>query len=269
MELTNEGRGEAVRRSRRLAVLIDADNTSPKWADAIFQEVATFGDAIVRRIYGDFASGGLKGWEDVLRSHAVIPHHQIAYTKGKNSSDIALVIDAMDLLHSGPCEGFVLVSSDSDFTRLASRAREAGLDVFGIGEKKTPDAFRKACKRFIFVENLLAEDIEADEEGGRQPENVEAGQQGAHQPNVATSDGGMKKFPPSKVVPLVRKAMANPDGEEWVSLSAVGSYLHRADPEFDVRAYGCAKLSDLVERTGNFEVDRKRNRLRVKDRPSK
>ena len=243
-------------RTLRLAVLIDADNTSSKWADAIFKEVATFGEAMVRRIYGDFSGQSLKGWEDVLRSHAVIPYHQVAYTKGKNSSDIALVIDAMDLLHAGHCDGFVLVSSDSDFTRLASRAREAGLDVFGIGREKTPDAFRKACKRFIFVENLLDEDDDPNQDKSPQA-------------RAAAVDEVQKKFPPSKVVPLVRKAMANPDGDEWVSLSAVGSYLHRADPDFDVRAYGCTKLSELLEKTGSFDVDRERNQVRLKAKPGK
>lgn len=239
-----------------LAVLIDADNTSAKWADAVFKEVATLGEAMVRRIYGDFSGQGLKSWEGVLRSHAVIPNQQFAYTKGKNSSDIALVIDAMDLLHTGRFDGFVLVSSDSDFTRLASRAREAGLDVFGIGRRTTPDAFRKACKRFIFVENLLAEDAGVGEEESPQP-------------RAAASDEDMRKLPPTKVVPLVLRAMANPDGDEWVSLSAVGSRLRQAEPDFDVRTYGCAKLTDLMEKTGHFEVDRKLQQLRVRGKRSK
>ncbi len=140
----------------RLAVLIDADNTSAQWSEAIFEEVATIGEASVRRIYGDFSGSQLASWQQKLTAHAVVPHQQFAYTKGKNSSDIALVIDAMDLLHSGRFDGFVLVSSDSDFTRLASRVREQGLDVFGIGKQGTPESFRKACKRFIFIENLLA-----------------------------------------------------------------------------------------------------------------
>ena len=141
-----------------LAVLIDADNSSPKWAEAIFEEIASLGEASVRRIYGDFSRQQLSGWQEKLPTLALVPHHQPANTVGKNSSDIALVIDAMDLLHTGRFDGFVLISSDSDFTRLASRIREQGLDVYGIGQKKTPDAFRKACKRFIFVENLLHQD---------------------------------------------------------------------------------------------------------------
>ena len=253
MDLTQEFRREAIPRTLHLAVLIDADNTSAKWADAIFKEVATLGEAMVRRIYGDFSGQGLKSWEGVLRSHAVIPNQQFAYTKGKNSSDIALVIDAMDLLHTGRFDGFVLVSSDSDFTRLASRAREAGLDVFGIGRKTTPDAFRKACKRFIFVENLLTDD-------------AGDGQEAAQPAKVAADGEDLAKQPPSKVVPLALRAMANLDEDEgeWVSLSAVGSRLRQAEPDFDVRTYGCAKLSDLMEKTGHFEVNRKQQRLRVR-----
>ena len=143
-----------VQPTKLLAVLIDADNTSPKHAKAIFDEVSSLGEASVRRCYGDFSSQRMNGWSEQVASLGLVPHHQPANTVGKNASDIALVIDAMDLLHSGRFDGFVLVSSDSDFTRLASRIREQGLDVYGIGEKKTPDAFRQACKRFIFVENL-------------------------------------------------------------------------------------------------------------------
>ena len=126
----------------RLAVLIDADNTAAKWADAIFREIATLGEASVRRIYGDFSGPHLRSWEKKLAGLAVIPHQQFSYTKGKNSSDIALVIDAMDLMHTGRFDGFVLVSSDSDFTRLAGRLREQGLQVFGIGRTNTPEAWR-------------------------------------------------------------------------------------------------------------------------------
>jgi len=140
-------------RSPRLAVLIDADNASPRIADGLFEEVAKIGEASVRRIYGDFSGPRLKAWADILSKHAIIPHQQFAYITGKNASDIALVIDAMDLLHSGRFDGFCLVSSDSDFTRLASRVREQGLDVYGFGEQKTPESFRQACRRFIYTEN--------------------------------------------------------------------------------------------------------------------
>ena len=144
-------------RPRRLAILIDADNTSPRIAAGLFEEVAKFGEARVRRIYGDFSGQRLKSWAEILQKYAIDPYQQFAYTTGKNASDIALVIDAMDLLHSGRFDGFCLVSSDSDFTRLASRLREQGADVFGFGEQKTPESFRQACRKFIYTENLLPE----------------------------------------------------------------------------------------------------------------
>ena len=242
MTSTNDSAGPAS--VPRLAVLIDADNTSPSWAEAIFEEVATLGEASVRRIYGDFSNQQLSGWNKKLENFAVLPHQQFAYTKGKNSSDITLVIDAMDLLHSGRFDGFVLVSSDSDFTRLASRIREEGLDVFGIGRENTPEAFRKACKRFIFVENLL----EGDLEDGR----------------VAKAAESRRKQQPSKAVPLIRAAMRGQDEEDWIELSIIGSHIHAANPDFDSRTYGCAKLSDLLEKTGLFEVDRNATPMRAR-----
>lgn len=228
-----------------LAVLIDADNTSPKFATAIFEEVASFGEASVRRIYGDFASPQLGGWNRILLEHGLNPQQSPAYTTGKNSSDIALVIDAMDLLHTGRFQGFVLVSSDSDFTSLASRIREQGLDVYGIGQKKTPDAFRRACKRFIFVENLGADVAEPAVEGTQPPRA-----QPATEANT--------KEQPSKVVPLVISAMnsIDPDGD-WFSLGQLGQYLVSANPEFDPRTYGSAKLSDLLRKSGRFEVSQR------------
>src|SRR3982751_3483414 len=142
-------------RSPRLAVLIDADNASAKIADGLFEEIAKIGEASVRRIYGDFPNARSRGWADILSKHAIIPQQQFAYTTGKNASDITLVIDAMDLLPRGRFGGFGLVSSDSDFTRLAARIREQGIDVFGFGEQKTPESFRQACRRFVYTENLL------------------------------------------------------------------------------------------------------------------
>jgi len=142
-------------RAPRLAVLIDADNTSPRIASGLFEEIAKIGEASVRRIYGDFSGSQLRPWAKILSTHAIMPHQNFAYTPGKNASDIALVIDAMDLLHSGRFEGFCLVSSDSDFTRLAARIREQGVDVYGFGEQKTPESFRQPCRRFVYTENLL------------------------------------------------------------------------------------------------------------------
>lgn len=231
-----------------LAVLIDADNTSPKFAAAIFEEIASFGEASVRRIYGDFASPQLGGWNRILLEHGLNPQQSPAYTTGKNSSDIALVIDAMDLLHTGRFAGFVLVSSDSDFTSLASRIREQGLDVYGIGQKKTPDAFRRACKRFIFVENLggdLADAAPVPPTGGAEVTPA----------RVAVVQEANTKEQPSKVVPLVISAMnsIDPDGD-WFSMGQLGQYLVSANPEFDPRTYGSAKLSDLLRKTGRFQV---------------
>ena len=160
--------------SRRLAVLIDADNTSPSIADGLFDEIAKIGEASVRRIYGDFSGQRLKSWADILSQHAIIPHQNFAYTAGKNASDIALVIDAMDLLHSGRFDGFCLVSSDSDFTRLAARIREQGADVYGFGAQKTPESFRQACRRFIYTENLLPEAPAPDRAAGRRQASATA-----------------------------------------------------------------------------------------------
>src|SRR5262245_59728529 len=205
-------------RSPRLAVLIDADNTSAKIADRLFEEIAQLGEASVRRIYGDFTRAGLRGWTDILAKHAIIAHQQFAYTTGKNASDITLVIDAMDLMHSGRFEGFCLVSSDSDFTRLASRIRENGLDDFGFGEKKTPESFRQACRRFIYTENLL-------------PVVAAPGQKKA----AATRP----LEPPGAAVPVLARAIAQIDSEDgWVGLGVVGQHLSNLASDFDPRTYG-------------------------------
>ena len=179
-------------RLRRFAVLIDADNTSPRIAAGLFEEIAKFGEASVRRIYGDFSSPRMKSWADILQKYAIDPYQQFAYTTGKNASDIALVIDAMDLLHSRRFDGFCLVSSDSDFTRLASRLREEGADVYGFGAQKTPESFRQACRRFIYIENLLPEaEVSTPDEGPtrtRQP--AERGRSHPDQGDRADGDGG-------------------------------------------------------------------------------
>lgn len=234
-------------RSPRLAVLIDADNASARIADGLFEEIAKIGEASVRRIYGDFSSSRMKQWTDLLARHAIIPHQQFAYTKGKNASDITLVIDAMDLLHSGRFDGFCLISSDSDFTRLASRIREQGVDVFGFGEQKTPESFRQACRRFIYTENLLPE---------------------APAPDRETGSDGKALQPPSAAAPILRKAIAQIDNEGgWVALANVGHRLADLAPDFDSRTYGFAKLSDLVAKTGAFEIEKPESggmRIRLK-----
>ncbi|MEO0681912.1 MAG: NYN domain-containing protein [Pseudomonadota bacterium] len=237
----------------RLAVLIDADNTSPKVVEGLFLEIAKLGDASVRRIYGDFSDDRLKSWTKVLAPFAIIPHQQFSYTTGKNSADITLVIDAMDLLHSGRFDGFCLVSSDSDFTRLASRIREEGVDVYGFGQKKTPEAFRQACRRFFYIENLMP-DGEAPAENG----------------DAAPAPAAGRHEAPSRAVPIIRKAMEGlADEDGWVSLGVIGQRLGNIAPDFDSRTYGSSKLSDAIRRTGAFELEMDdANHMRVRLRPT-
>ncbi|MDX0491530.1 NYN domain-containing protein [Sinorhizobium medicae] len=239
-------------RSPRLAVLIDADNASAKIVDGLFEEIAKIGEASVRRIYGDFASARSKAWIDVLAKHAIIPQQQFAYTTGKNASDITHVIDAMDLLHSGRFDGFCLVSSDSDFTRLAARIREQGVDVFGFGEQKTPESFRQACRRFIYTENLLPGVAANGSDAAIAPKSLQ---------------------PPSAATPIVKKVIGQMETEDgWVPLGAVGTQLANLASDFDPRTYGFRKLSDLVRKTGAFELEQlegKPLRIRVKQSGSK
>ncbi|MET0361000.1 MAG: NYN domain-containing protein [Sphingobium sp.] len=226
-------------RAPRLAVLIDADNASARIASGLFEEIAKIGEASVRRIYGDFSSPRSRSWSEILAKWAINPQHSIAYTVGKNASDIALVIDAMDLLHSGRFDGFCLVSSDSDFTALAARIREQGVDVYGFGEQKTPESFRQACRRFIYTENLLPE-----APAPSQPEKPDA------RPEALTR-------PPVMAIPLMQRAVRHLDNEDgWVALGNVGKMLSELNSDFDPRTYGFAKLSTLVEKTGAFDIDR-------------
>ena len=185
-----------------LAVLIDADNTSARYAQAIFEEIVKLGEANVRRIYGDFSNNRLQGWDGAIKSLAILQHQQRSNTTGKNAADIALVIDAMDLMHKGKLDGFCLVSSDSDFTRLAQRLREDGLPVYGFGERKTPEAFKNACNRFIYVENLVA----------ASPDRASA----------AAGAGSEKKESPKKAVRIIARAMEDSDDDGWTHL---GTFL--------------------------------------------
>jgi uncharacterized LabA/DUF88 family protein len=246
-ELMRQGRNDplgqetpmANARTPRLCVLIDADNVPASYAEVIFEEIAALGEASVRRIYGDWSALRLNAWAKKVAALGLVADQQFSNTKGKNASDIGLVIAAMDFLHSGLFDGFVLVSSDSDFTRLAARVREQGLDVYGIGEKKTPEAFRMACKRFIYVENLgVAEEAPQLQ----RPEASEPAKPGS-------------KEAPAKAIPLIVAAMRaiDPDGE-WYTLGPVGQFITQANPDFDTRTYGAAKLSDLVRRLPRFEV---------------
>jgi hypothetical protein len=234
-----------------LAVLIDADNTSPRYAGAIFEEIAAIGEASVRRCYGDFSSQQMVGWNKIQAEHGLVPLHSPAYTVGKNSSDISLVIDAMDLMHTGRFNGFVLVSSDSDFTRLASRIREQGLDVYGIGQQKTPEAFRRVCKRFIFLENLVGTaPAPKPTPPGQKPAPAAEKPEPAPQPSRASA-------PLTEARDIILRAMdAIGQEDEWFALGPLGQYITAANPDFDTRTYGKKKLSDLVQDLKIFETKR-------------
>ncbi|MBS0546798.1 MAG: NYN domain-containing protein, partial [Proteobacteria bacterium] len=222
----------------------------PRIVAGLFEEIAKFGEASVRRIYGDFSSPRLKSWSDVLQKYAIDPYQQFAYTSGKNASDIALVIDAMDLLHSRRFDGFCLVSSDSDFTRLASRLREEGADVYGFGARKTPESFRQACRRFIYTENLV-------------PESAAAAARDSAAPKAAPPvDAGA-------AVDILNKALSQMESDDgWFGLRAVGQRLANVASDFDPRTYGFRNLSDLVRQSGAFEIDSSEGRaMRIRSRP--
>ena len=228
----------------RLAVLIDADNAQPAIADGLLAEVAKYGTAHVKRAYGDWTGTNLRSWKDQLLTLSIQPIQQFAYTTGKNATDAAMVIDAMDLLYSGRFDGFCLVSSDSDFTRLASRIRESGLTVYGFGERKTPKPFVAACDKFIYIENLI-DPRSGDAPAGTAPR--------AKQPTPAArlaSDGVLVNL-------LANAVEAASDDDGWAPLSGVGNIVTKQRPDFDSRSYGYAKLSDLMAATKVFELDRR------------
>ncbi|MET4130103.1 NYN domain-containing protein [Roseovarius sp. MBR-6] len=217
-----------------LAVLIDADNVPAKFADAILREVTSYGEPGLRRVYGDWSSQQLAGWTRTAQKLGLVQHQQTANTKGKNASDIGLVIDAMDILHAGHFDGFVLVSSDSDFTRLASRIREQGLTVIGIGEAKAPDALKNACNRFVAIENIY-------EEAGDTPASAPK----ARLDSARVADARR----------LIFDAMEKIDSEdEWYPLGRIGQQIQADKPDFDTRSYGKKKLSDLIAELKVFET---------------
>jgi len=229
----------------KLAVLIDADNAQPSIVDGLLSEIAKYGTANVKRIYGDWTLSGLKGWKEVLLEYSIQPIQQFGYTSGKNATDSALIIDAMDLLYTDKFDGFCIVSSDSDFTKLASRIREAGLFVYGFGEKKTPKAFVSACDKFIFTEVLRSKD-DYTEQIKRKTTNE------------------LKKD--TKLVHLLRNAVeASSDDSGWAHLASVGSNVAKQAPEFDPRNYGYKKLGELASATKLFQLEERT----VGDGPSK
>ncbi len=226
-----------------LAVLIDADNIPAKFAGPILKEITTFGEPALRRVYGDWSSGRLEKWTKEVRALGLVAHQESANTVGKNASDIGLVIDAMDILHTGRFDGFVLVSSDSDFTALANRIREQGLDVIGIGEAKAPESLRNVCNRFILIENIVEDDEPA-------------------KPGRAKTSG---KQPPTNAIQLILNAMDKIDQDgEWYPLGRVGQTIAADNPDFDPRTYGKRKLLDLIETLKRFETKREGNHLFVR-----
>ena len=236
---------------KHLAVLIDADNASADIVEGLFEEVAKYGIASVKRIYGDWTGPQLGGWKKVLLDHSIQPMQQFAYTKGKNATDSALIIDAMDLLYTRRFDGFCLVSSDSDFTRLAARLREEGLEVIGFGEQKTPTPFRKACDRFIYTELLRADTEPQETDTGLPAESVQALTSVAGAPNASTAVKPQKI--PVKLITKVIDDLSEEDG--WALLAALGENLRKLKSDFDPRLFGYKKLSDLIRaRNGQFEL---------------
>ncbi|MBC8430644.1 MAG: NYN domain-containing protein [Desulfobacterales bacterium] len=221
--------------TEKLAVLIDADNAQPAIVEGLLTEIAKYGTANVKRIYGDWTAPDLKGWKEVLLQYSIQPIQQFGYTKGKNATDSAMIIDAMDLLYTDKFDGFCIVSSDSDFTKLASRIREAGLFVYGFGEKKTPGPFVSACDKFIFTEVLRSKDDYSDKIKRK-----------------TTSE--LKKD--TKLVNLLRNAVeASSDDSGWAHLASVGSNIANQAPEFDPRNYGYKKLGELASATKLFQIE--------------
>ena len=219
----------------KLAVLIDADNAQPSIIEELLAEIAKYGTANVKRIYGDWTGSHLKGWKEVLLKHSIQPIQQFRYTVGKNATDTAMIIDAMDLLYTNKFGGFCIVSSDSDFTKLASRIRESGLVVYGFGEKKTPEAFVSACDKFIYTEVLISK--EDDRQSIKQKSANELKQN-------------------TKLVNLLRNAVeASSDDSGWAHLAPVGSNIAKQAPDFDPRNYGYKKLGELIAATKLFETE--------------
>ena len=230
----------------KLAVLVDADNTQASIIDGLLAEIAKYGVASVKRIYGDWTSTNLRSWKDKLLEFAIQPIQQFAYTSGKNSTDSAMIIDAMDLLYTENLDGFCVVSSDSDFTRIAMRLREDGKLVLGFGQKKTPKPFVAACDKFIYTEILREPEVETED---NRPEK-----------EAARKAAAAEFKADRKVAALLRSAVEDAADEfGWAYLGAVGTYVANRQPEFDPRNYGYRKLGDLIKASGLFEIDERDN----------
>ncbi len=226
-------------KDKNLAVLIDADNIPANHVKEMMEEIAKYGNPTIKRIYGDWTKPHLGKWKNVLLENAINPIQQYGYTTGKNATDSAMIIDAMDVLYSGKVDGFCIVSSDSDFTRLATRLREAGMLVIGLGEKKTPEPFIVACDKFIYVEILQRDVVEAKEKPGKAKE--------------------LDKVNP-KLVRLIASTISDLEDEDgWAFLGDVGNLLQKKQPNFDARNYGFPKLTPLIHSLDKFEVQEREN----------
>ena len=224
----------------RLAVLIDGDNAPRTAIKEIMEECVKYGTPTIKRIYGDWAMNNMDSWKPLLLDNALIPVQQYSYTTGKNSTDSAMIIDAMDILYTGQVDGFVLVSSDSDFTRLATRLREAGMKVYGMGERKTPSPFIAACDKFIYVEVIRGKDLGKDRE--------------REEPAVPAAPG--RRPIPQKVVRLIASTIQDVSDEDgWAFMGELGNILPRKQPDFDPRNYGFEKLTTMVKSIDRFEID--------------
>ncbi len=226
--------------NRRIAVLIDADNVSPKYIRHILDEIAAHGTPTYKRIYGDWTKPQMSEWKKVLLEYSVTPIQQYSYTTGKNATDSSLIIDAMDILYSGNVEGFCIVSSDSDFTRLAARLRESGQYVLGMGEKKTPRPFVVACEKFKYLETLMGAPVEPV---------IQSAPDKAPAPQVTAKAR-------AELIEAIRTIVTETSDEDgWAYLANVGTLLSRRQPDFDSRNYGFTKLTPLVQSLGAFEFE--------------
>jgi len=256
----------------RLAVLIDADNVPRNSMKAIMEEAAIYGTPTIKRIYGDWTSPNVGAWKGVLLENAVTPIQQYSYTTGKNSTDSAMIIDAMDILYEGKTDGFCIVSSDSDFTRLAIRLREAGMKVIGMGEQKTPVSFRVACDKFIYIEVIRA--AQQDREKAAQPKAAKAENKskkkktGKQETSKAPEKAEASPAPaaplpdkkngkvPEEIVKLIADSVSDiADEDGWASMGELGTLLLKKQPDFDSRNFGFAKLTPLIRSLSRFEID--------------
>jgi uncharacterized LabA/DUF88 family protein len=248
---TSSSEATADERVRRLAVLIDADNAQATVIVALLEEIARFGEATVRRIYGDFTAPSSSSWKKFLNKHSIKPVQQFAYTTGKNATDSTMIIDAMDLLYTRRFDGFCLVTSDSDFTGLAVRLREEGLLVYGFGEQKTPEPFRNACHKFVFTEVLRNQEVQSTHKAGTPPMPSQTEPLGT--PAVLLEAPARPPFPEKFLLEALENSA---DDSGWSHLGTFGSYVQKVQPDFDSRLHGYKKLSELVRaRTDLFETD--------------